>query len=481
MGNRCRVAALGATFALLVAACAAPEASSDSRTRSTRPSTTTRSSVPTQVVFPESLADASFQHVDVGDDACAAGDNSRISLFESDTGAELWSFPLPRPGAVSVLDDSIVYLSFRWDRGQFPGIGSIDIESRTPRWQRFLTSEPEQMALGPTGLIVVTRDEIRSIDTDTGEDIWVNDSEFDFQSVVLGSEFAFAIDRVGAHAIDLETGLSVWELEIERPDAVAADDSTLAVAAGSRLIAVDIANQSRLWDITVNRTGAGQLRVTPNTVALEMSPSSAPGGGVITLDRSSGRELWRATNIGEASWVGNDLLVASTANEETLPAQPFVLFGLDATTGEERWQIPSTAQAFHSVLGSSEGRIVVSDPHPAVSGLQRVRLVDAASGDVIWVTATDRSFDGADVEAGVFVSVWDSENVLGADRGTAGMLLASDSSWTAGLPDRIVGAPRLTPYGLLVISGEPAPVCVGRQVGEPSVLSAVLGASITAQ
>ncbi|MDW3175868.1 MAG: PQQ-binding-like beta-propeller repeat protein [Acidimicrobiia bacterium] len=476
MGKRCRSAAWGATFALLVAACAASDDSSQSTGVTARPTPTTRASAPTQIVFPESLADASFVQVEPPDGQCAAGDNARIALFDSNTGERDWSFPIPRPGGVSVLDDSVAYISFRWDRGQFPGIASIDIDQRTPKWQRFLTSEPEQMAMSESGLIVVTRDEVRSIDVATGEDLWVNNSEFDFGSVVVGTEFAFAIDRVGVHAIDLETGLEVWELEIENPDAVAADDSTLAVSAGPRLIAVDIANRSRLWDISVNRTGAGTLWVTPSAVSVEMSPNAAPGGGVITLDRTSGLELWRATNIGEPFWTDNNHLVSSTANDEETPAQPFVLFGLDAQTGVEQWRVPATAQAFSSVIGVSKNRVVTSDPHPAISGLYRIRLIDSTTGDVVWETTSDTAFDGAAVGSGVFVSVYRSTNSLSSDRGTVSMLLGADSAWTAGLPDGIAEPPRLTPDGLLVISGEAAPVCIGRKVGEPS-LTAVLGAS----
>lgn len=477
MGNRRQLAALGATCALLVAACAASGTPSESRAFPPGSSAATRPSAPTQIVFPESLANASFSQVEPENGPCAAGDDARVALFESNTGDELWSFPIPRPGGISALDGSMAYVSFRWDRGQFPGIGAIDIDARAPRWQRFLTSEPEQLAVSDFGLIVVTRDEVRSIDTATGEDQWVNNSEFDFGSVVIGTDLAFALDRVGVHAIDLETGRELWELELERPDALAADDATLAVAAGPRLVAVDIAEQSRLWDITVNRTGAGALWVSPHSVSIELAPGAAPGGGVVSLDRRTGSELWRATNIGEAFWVGDDQLISSTANAEALPAQPYVLVGLDAMTGAEQWRVPTTAQAFDSVLGQADGRIVTSDPHPAVSGLQRIRLIDSQTGDIVWETTSDRHYDGAEVEAGVIASVYASSAALGVDRGSVGVLFGGTNSWSSSQPDGIAEAPRMTPYGLFVISGEPAPTCVGRRVGEPAPTSAVLGAT----
>ncbi|MFT7473523.1 MAG: outer membrane protein assembly factor BamB [Verrucomicrobiales bacterium] len=479
MGKRCRLAAWGATFALFVAACTATEAPTSSRpaAEASRPASTSQSSIPTAVTFPHSLADASFVHAALPDGPCAAGDNAHISVFDSANGDETWSFPIPRPSNTSIIDGSVAYVSFRWDRGQHPGVGAIDLAGQAPLWQRFLTSEAEQMAVTDAGLIVVTRDDVRAIDIETGEDLWVNNSQFDFSRVALADDAAFAIDRVGVHAIDYSTGAVMWRLEVERPDAVAARGKTMAVAAGTRLIAVDTSRQGRLFDVQVNRLGAGQIWVTPTAISFELSPNTAPGGGVASLDRNSGVEKWRATGIGEAQWVGDRQLIASTASGEPAPAQPFALFALDATTGEEIWRVPATAQAFESVLGTSSDRLVTIDPHPAVSGLHRIRVIDAPTGELIWETSSDSTFDGAVVEAGTFVTAYASSSSLSTDRGRVSMLLGADSPWEVTRSDGIAQAPLLTPHGLVVISGERTPTCVGRALGEPVGQSQVLGAT----
>jgi outer membrane protein assembly factor BamB len=480
MGKRCHLAAWGATFALLVAACTATEIPPSSAPAATRASSSTASSnVPTPVVFPESLADASFVRAELPGGACAAGDDARISLFDPANGDETWSFPIPRPSNTSIVDGSVAYVSFRWDRGQHPGIGAVDLVAKAPLWQRFLTSEAEQMVVTDAGLIVVTRDDVRAIDIDTGEDLWVNNSQFDFSRVVLADDAVFAIDRVGVHAIDYASGAVMWRLDVERPDAVAAQGNTMAVAAGTRLIAVDTSLQGRLFDVQVNRLGAGQISVTPTNISYELSPNTAPGGGVVSLDRNSGLEKWRATGIGEAQWVGDSQLIASTASGEPAPAQPFALFALDAVTGDEIWRVSATSQAFESVIGTSGSRLVTVDPHPAVSGLHRVRLIDAATGERVWETVSNSTFDGAVVEAGTFVTAYASGSSLSADRGQVSMLLGADSSWAATRSDGIAQAPILTPHGLLVISGERTPTCVGRAVGEPLGQSQVLGAAIS--
>lgn len=480
MGKRCRQAASGATFALLVAACAATDAPSSREQPSASPRTAvTSTTLPTTVTFPDSLADASFVQAAIPDGPCAAGDDAQITLFDPSDGSETWSFPLPRPGRASAVHGSTAYVSLRWDRGQLPGVGAIDLGSKAPQWQRFLSSEPESIHVAASGLIVVTSDDVRALDIETGEDLWVSSSQFDFSEVVLADDAAYAIDSVGVSAIAYDTGRMLWQLPIERPDALATDGTTLAVAANNRLIAVDIDARTKLWDTSVSRLGAGEIFITPTSVAFELPPSVAPGGGIAVLDRVSGFELWRATGVGEPRWVGNDQLIASTANDEPTPGQPYVLFALDAANGRELWRTPSTAQAFDSIVGTAPGKVAVVDPHPAIAGLQRIRLLDSLTGEPTWESATEGSFDSAAIDSGSVVTLFGSSTLLGSDRGSIALVSSSGDSWMATRPDGIASAPQLTPHGLLVISGERTPTCVSRSVGTPSdQQTAVLGASI---
>ena len=484
MGKRCRLAAWGATFALIVAACAAtetPETSSSDAPAPTATPSAPASTIPEAVTFPESLADASFLQAALPDQQCAAGDASQLALFDPATGERLWSFALPRPGVASVVDSTGVYSSFLWDRGQHPGIAALDLTSRAPRWQRFLSNEVEQMVRFNDRLIVVTSDDVRAIDTATGEDIWVAESQFDFSDVALGESAAFTLDSVGVHAIDFNSGRELWELEIDRADTIAVDDQTLAVAAGTRLVGVDVNERTRLFDLDVTRLGAGELFVNGSTVAFELAPSVAPGGGIAVLDRDTGFELWKSTSTGSLIWADGSLLISSTANDEPRPAAPFVLIARDVTTGEERWRTTSTAQASSAVLGTGNNQVVVVDPHPAVAGLQRVRLLDATLGEPVWETSSTDTYDSAVVTPGAEVTLFGSSTQIGPDRGTVAQTNGSTTAWVAQLPDGIAQPPSITPQGILVISGERAPVCIGRRVGEPAEPapeSAVLGESL---
>lgn len=479
MGKRCRSAAWGATFALLVAACTATESQTVPSTSATAPDTQTASSVvPSAVSFPESLADASFVLPELPDGPCAAGDASQVALYDSSTGEPLWSFAIPRPDATSVVDGREAFVSFRWDRDLHPGIVALDIEAQAPLWQRFLPTEVEEMISSGDSLIVTTADNIRAIDKATGDDIWIKDPEFDFADVALGQDAAYALDNVGVRAIDYTTGAELWQLPIDRADSIRASDTTLAVAAGTRLIGVDVVERSRLFDIDVTRLGAGDLWVFPDTVAYELAPSAAPGGGVAVLDRNSGIELWRAGSIGEPTWTDGNQLISSTANDEPPPAPRFVLTGRHGRTGEELWRVPATAQVFDTVVGVGNQRILAVDPHPAIVGVQRVRLIDELTGEVVWSSASLDRFDESVINDDTRVTLFSSSAAVGPNRGRVARTDGATMQWSAELSDGIAQPPVITAHGTFVISGEQSAVCVSRSIGEPDSQAAVLGATV---
>jgi len=479
MGKRCQSAALGATIALLVAACAATDPPNEPDSATPEPSRSTNPTEPDAVQFPDSLADASFlQPTSVS--GCAAGEHSQITLLDPTDGSQRWSLPLPRPGTVSASDGSNAYIAFTWDEGQNAGVGAVNLDAGAPVWQRFLSSEPEQMQLIDGTLLVVTRDDIRALDRETGEDLWINDSQFDFSSVVITPDQVFAIDSVGVHAIDPTSGEVLWQLVVERPDTVAADESTLAVSAGTRLIAVDLERQVRLWDIEVDRLGAGELHVGEDSVSHELSPTVAPGGGTATLDRATGVETWRSTSIGEPTFATGDLVIASTANSEPAPAPPFIVFGVHASSSERRWQTPSTSPLTDSVVGVSRNQILIREPHDAFPGLSSLRLLDIATGATIWEHATDLDIDGAQIGTSGAVTLFGTASRLGADRGVVLARNQAGDWWTTSTTDGVSQPPLEAPQGLVVISGERTPICLGRTVGEPTEdapVTEVLGAT----
>ena len=486
MGKRRHQAALGATFALLVAACAAsdtPLVNAPELALAPKPSVSATSEGTLFDNAPAALADASFVVPDTSQDNCQADRVAHISLLSLADGTVVWDLPSPEPGSLSVANDTTAFVSFRSNRGQAPGVGAVDIESGRPSWQRFFDSETLNLSATDDRLYVVTRNTVRALDPATGGDFWINDSQFDFDNVILRDGFAYALDNVGVKAIDLDTGRVTWTLDdVPRADTMAFTDNTITVAAQTRMVAIDTEARGRLWDInTADRLGAGNVWATPQAVFYEVSPTLAPGGGVAALSRSTGNELWSATNIGAPSFVGSKHLITSAASNEQSPGEPFVLIGLDAGSGNELWRLPSTSQVFDGVVGAGEGRVVVSDPHPVAPGFYRLRLLDTATGEVLWHTGSSRPFDGAQFELGSVpadqVALFGSSDRPEGDLGYVALLGANGQGWNAELPGGIGHSPLATAAGLLVTSPSQYS-CIARLVGEPQPVigSAVLGA-----
>ena len=301
MGKRRHLAALGATFALLVAACATSDsqlANAPELSLAPRPSTTVGTSVD-PVAFPGELADASFIRPDTSADTCRSSNPAHASLLSARSGEELWSVPIPEPGNISTANETSAFIGLRADRGQAPGLGALDLATKAPLWQRFFETAVQQLQVNEEQLLVVTRDTVRSIDPATGEDLWVNDSQFDFDNVILTADTAYALDSVSVRAISLTNGRVVWSHDnIERGDRMSISGNTITVAAGTRIIAIDIEDRKLLWEVDdADRIGAGDLWSTPTAVFYELSPNVAPGGGVAALNLNTGDRLWTATNL----------------------------------------------------------------------------------------------------------------------------------------------------------------------------------------
>lgn len=464
MGKRCHWAALGATFALLVAACAATEAPRTPRASGT----TTERAQPEAVRFPTSAADATFVQAEPAGGDCAAGDRSRVALFDPAGGEELWTLDIPRPGGQTVVSGDVVYVSFGWDRDQPPGVGAIDLDLRAPLWQRFFEEPPEQLVTVGDSLVVVSRSGVRALDLESGDDRWTIGSEFDFTEVTVDGDSAYALTNVAVHGIDLRSGEVVWELPIERPDELAAQGRLLAVAADNLVIAVDTAARTRLWEKAVNRLGAGDMWVSSDSVIIELAPSESPSGGLVALDSESGLERWRVASVDDVHWPTPEQLVTTIASPAFRGALRYDLVALDANTGDQLWAVPTTESAGEIVLDASPGRVLINEPHPAVAGVDRLRLVNGVDGSIVWDVPILEPLDGARIEGGVFVSLYRTVETLLSDRGHVELMIGPSRSWTATLPDGVRQDMRLTPHGALVVSGELSATCVGRSLQEPA-------------
>ena len=182
--------------------------------------------------------------------------------------------------------------------------------------------------------------------------------------------------------------------------------------------------------------------------------------------------------IGEPIFAGSDLLVASTANQEPSPAAAFSLFAVDANTGEELWRNASTAQAFEAVIGATNDRIAITQPHQVVPGLHRIALLDSHTGSAIWETTTDIRADGAAIEVADLTTLYSSMRTSNGDaQGSIAMRGLGGAWWTATTSETIAQPPVLSGGGLAVVSGARSSFCIGRTVVEPLQASLTVDAT----
>ncbi|MFO8013860.1 MAG: PQQ-binding-like beta-propeller repeat protein [Phycisphaerae bacterium] len=206
------------------------------------------------------------------------------------------------------------------------------------------------------------------------------------ENVVVRGDRLYAVRRGPSGgsvvAIDAAAGEAVWEVPLARPSHVAADgEHVLCVASGERgsvLVALGTADGRLAW------------RYGPDggEVALRLSPPVPLDGGrvawtvgprVCVLDAATGRPAWTralaAGPLSAATAAGGDLLVAGCG----------ALYGLDPSSGRERWRAAygaPLAPTLAPLLAAAGSRVYVAGAEGSIGG--RLHCVDRASGRLAW-------------------------------------------------------------------------------------------------
>jgi hypothetical protein len=128
-----------------------------------------------------------------------------------------------------------------------------------------------------------------------------------------------------------------------------------------------------------------------------------------------------------------------------------------------------TAPLRSALLGSSEDRLLVQDPHPAIAAT-RLRAVDATDGTVTWELATQVRYDGASFEDSSTGYVYRVHRTFDGPRGELNIVDGPQQTRTLMTADGITQPPLRTTAGLVVVSGEDTAICAGRQLASTASL-----------
>ncbi len=460
MGERCRLAALGATFALLVAACAATEG--PRIPRAAEKAGPERAAVSERSDIPDALASADTISPPA-DVACAVEVPPLVTLIEPVDGSRLWNLPIAgEPAGPPTITRTSAIVPIGWSAMSGPGLVAVDLDRAETSWWVPLDDTATHVNHAGEIIVVATRFGLAGVDRASGDVVWSTQTEFELRDVAFDDQWAYAIDAVGVHAVDLVDGEVRWHLPVDRPDRIAADDGLLAVAAATTVIAVDTELQGILWEQQVGRAGAGRLHIAGDTVVAELSPAAAPTGGAVAHDRVTGNERWRRESIDDFRWTSPEQLITSRVPADSSPGEPYEIMAIDAASGSATWSVPASASAEVAVVGTAANRLLIADPHPGSVDTTRLRFLDSTTGELLWERASTLSVDAAVIDLSVFVTL------VHTGRPSVLALVAGDEQrWIAGDLPEISSHPVVSPAGLVTVTASFSGPCPTRRVGSP--------------
>ncbi len=397
------VSALGAVT-LLAAACQSTAAGGTAASTHETSSEAVRLSPSTQPPIP------------AGDVVTYRGDDARTGAMPGPAPvgkpAVSWSFEAHAPIASSpAVVGRTVYLV-----GNDGTVHALSLDQGIERWQTKLGATASASPLVADGLLIVgdSTGTVHALDTDDGSARWTQatDGPISGAAARIGDVAIVGTTSGTGYAIDLSTGSIRWSTPLggSISTSVAVADGTAYVGAGRNLSAVAVSDGRIRWQEAVSASG-------------RIGTPTAAGG----------------------------LVFAATGLDADDPSVHGIV-ALDVSNGAARWRFESPTRAVVYTPAVVDGRAYI------VGEDGRVVALDAASGALQWVAATDQVDEAVPAVANGQVFVAGNGGAMNALDASTGAL-----RWT--VPYRGV------PYGPTVVDGY---VLVGTNLG---MLIAIGGSS----
>lgn len=274
----------------------------------------------------------------------------------------------------------------------------------------FATSGSVFQATAHTCYVDVTGEGVCAVDTASGQLRWIRNASTpvvatDDQLICFGIH-STAIGRPGFSAIDgidPITGATRWSVPLGEDEGavhggVVPSADNVHFWTKNRLVTLDTATGALRWELP---RPAPDLSVAASGTGLFY----AVGRHVVRLDIGTGAVRWRVPTDSSVSWSGPPRLTC-TAQDVVLSGSALV--GLDAETGERRWNVEASGPGPFSAASWSIGSVgrdagaadavVVTESAPSGYGLgaftyqHRVSALSARTGSTRWTAPLD---DGA--------------------------------------------------------------------------------------
>jgi outer membrane protein assembly factor BamB len=250
-------------------------------------------------------------------------------------GSAVWSRPPEPPRPPPIPDD------FEFDGGLATRLGRCATGTFSPclQWVGVSAGGTEQPVGVAAGLVITANDHrVRALEPATGR-VRARSGAFDeIEAVAAGdglvvvAERDIVPERLGLAVLDAATSEPRWQVTVTGGFGRPVIGSGVVVVDDRRtLLAFDAATAERRWEVALPSAVAAPPLATAGLVVL-----GTADGDVTALDAATGDVVWRTRLPSRlrhpAAALGDTLVVASASG----------LVGLDAATGDVRWDIDPT-------------------------------------------------------------------------------------------------------------------------------------------
>ncbi len=255
-------------------------------------------------------------------------------------------------------------------------------------WSADFVTDPTELLVDGSDTFVVTPNEVTDLATDDGRQRWRADVKDAEPYIAADATTVLVAAGEGFEAVDRRTGTSRWRVGIDDPADVGravglvhvgGEEVAVATTEFGGVIGLDGDTGAVRWSVGVKGTPRGRIAVDDATGAVVTLANDADHVALRVFDAGTGAVRWTRTlerDTGVPTVVG-DLLVVGTARDESNAA----ILGLAVADGSERWRVAGE-EGFEATTGSAvHGSTLV-----IVDKLGTLRAIRADSGAVRWTT-----------------------------------------------------------------------------------------------
>lgn len=279
-------------------------------------------------------------------------------------------------------------------------VSVMDPTTGQPHWQATVNNRVVEIAVLERVVVARTADALYGFEERTGRELWnTADDPIAPSAMAMGhtSLYAVAVDgdtSVSVRALTPATGEVEWLIDglaATGPDTSAVYDRSrlgeqmLYVLNGSRLHAIETANQRRRWQTTLEQPQVGSLTAIAKAIMVINT-----AGEVCRYGMQDGDEVW--TRCAALQSAPGAQAVVRTRNARVLIRSAREIAAVDFTSGVSHWRVtdetgfqdPFTANTDMAFVAHADGSIEAIDHQ---RGVERWR--SQPLGDVTAITAGD--------------------------------------------------------------------------------------------